>query len=85
MTDSWAEYLYLKNAETYQPVLENGLKYAPLEVQGLIRQFRKFRVPSKGKVLDVSCGIGRHSIYLAKHGYTVVGYDPSMPFLVRAR
>ncbi len=85
MARSWARQLYVKNARIYQPILENGLKKAPLEVQGLVRQFRRFRVPRRGKVLDVSCGIGRHSIYLARRGYTVVGYDPSAPFLARAR
>lgn len=85
MASSWAEILFLKNAKIYQPVLENGLKKAPLEVQGLIRQFHKLHVPLRGRVLDVSCGIGRHSIHLAKRGYTVVGYDPSAPFLIRAR
>jgi SAM-dependent methyltransferase len=84
MTGSWARKLYIENAKIYQPVLENGLKKAPREVQGLIRQFRNFHVPSQGRVLDVSCGIGRHSIYLAKRRYTVVGYDPSAPFLARA-
>lgn len=61
------------------------MKKAPLEIQGLTRQFRRFRVPMNGRVLDVSCGIGRHSIYLAKHGYDVVGYDPSPTYLERAR
>jgi SAM-dependent methyltransferase len=85
MRDSWAKKLFIDNVSIYQPVLESGLKKAPLEVQGLIRLFRKFRVPKGGKILDASCGIGRHSIHLAKSGYDVVGYDPSQPFLRRAQ
>jgi SAM-dependent methyltransferase len=85
MRDSWARKLFIDNASIYQPILESGLKKAPLEVHGLIRQFRMYRVPHGGRVLDVSCGIGRHSIHLAKTGYDVVGYDPSAPFLRRAR
>lgn len=36
------------------------------------RLFRKFEVSSTAKILDFSCGIGRHSILLGKAGYKVV-------------
>ncbi|MEK7187612.1 MAG: methyltransferase domain-containing protein [Patescibacteria group bacterium] len=32
---------------------------------------------AKGKVLDVGCGAGRHSIYLQKKGFDVIGIDDS--------
>jgi SAM-dependent methyltransferase len=85
MPYSWTTRLFINNASIYQPVLESGLKNAPLDVQGIRRQFHRFCVPPRGRVLDVSCGIGRHSIHLAKCGYQVVGYDPSTRFLERAR
>ena len=37
------------------------------------------------KILDLSCGIGRHSIPLAKKGYKVLGYDISSLYLQKAR
>lgn len=37
------------------------------------------------KILDVGCGTGRHSIELAKRGYTVTGIDLSDDQLNRAR
>ncbi|MEM8672847.1 MAG: class I SAM-dependent methyltransferase [Cyanobacteria bacterium P01_G01_bin.67] len=37
------------------------------------------------KILDIGCGTGRHSIELAKRGYTVVGIDLSESLLQRAR
>ena len=37
------------------------------------------------KYLDLSCGIGRHSINLAKKGYQVVGYDPSPLYIEKAK
>jgi SAM-dependent methyltransferase len=39
----------------------------------------------KTRILDVSCGIGRHSINLARLGYEVVGFDFSQYFLRTAR
>ena len=38
-----------------------------------------------GKVLDIGCGAGRHSIELARRGYTVLGIDPSEAMVTSAR
>ena len=40
-------------------------------------------LPEGGRLLDVGCGPGRHSIELAKRGYEVVGIDPS-PAMIEA-
>lgn len=37
------------------------------------------------RILDVGCGTGRHSIELAKRGYSVVGIDLSHSLLTKAR
>jgi len=37
------------------------------------------------RILDVGCGTGRHSIELAKRGYTVTGIDLSRSQLERAK
>src|SRR5271157_3213578 len=85
----WHDVLYVQNARIYQPVLEAGLASAPSEARGLARIFTHFnlraKVGSKPRILDVSCGIGRHSIHLAKLGYEVVGFDFSPYFLRTAR
>lgn len=36
------------------------------------------------KILDVGCGIGRHAIVFAKHGFDVLGIDISKIFLTKA-
>ena len=38
-----------------------------------------------GRVLDIACGNGRHSIALAKRGFTVTGIDLSEEFIAEAR
>ncbi|KXH70093.1 MAG: hypothetical protein AM326_04515 [Candidatus Thorarchaeota archaeon SMTZ-45] len=42
--------------------------------KGIEREAMEF---VKGRVLDVGCGAGRHSIYLQKEGYDVLGIDNS--------
>jgi SAM-dependent methyltransferase len=41
--------------------------------------------PSGGRILDVPCGNGRHSIALAKRGFKVTGVDLSEEFITEAR
>lgn len=86
--EDWHHLLYVENARIYQPVLEAGLPSAPREAKGLDTLFRHFgldHAEGRPKILDVSCGIGRHSINLAKLGYEVVGFDFSPFFLRTAR
>src|SRR5437016_5021851 len=43
------------------------------------------QLPPEGRVLDVPCGGGRHSIELAARGYRLTGVDISADFLQAAR
>lgn len=42
-------------------------------------------LPQGAKVLDLCCGMGRHSLALAEAGYEVTGVDLSEPLLCEAR
>jgi SAM-dependent methyltransferase len=50
-----------------------------LEIDFLDKIFKKYKVKN---ILDVACGVGRHTISLAKKGYNVRGIDFS-PYQIR--
>jgi SAM-dependent methyltransferase len=53
-----------------------------IEVERVIRQSKaKTSLP----VLDLACGVGRHSLIFAKRGFKVTGLDYSRPYLREAR
>jgi SAM-dependent methyltransferase len=81
----WAFKLFIEHPELYLPVLEKGKEKAVREVEGLCKIFDEYKMPKDSKILDLSCGIGRHSIPLARRGYNVIGYDISSLYLEKAR
>lgn len=82
---NWAYTLFVKSPELYLPFLEAEMKRARNESLALDRLFRRYGLTRSSRILDLCCGIGRHSVYLAKMGYQVVGYDPSSFYLDRAK
>ena len=46
---------------------------------------RQLRAVQARRILDVGTGTGKHSLWLAQHGYEVVGTDPSEEMLRQAR
>lgn len=49
------------------------------------RAWTKFKLPEKGKVLDVGCGTGNKALSLAKKGFMVWGLDISETAVKRAK
>ncbi len=66
-------------------MLESRKERTPAEIEGLSKIFHEFGLPKGSKVLDLMCGIGRHSISLAKKGFEVVGFDLSRFYLSKAK
>jgi SAM-dependent methyltransferase len=81
----WPQQLFVKYGNLFLSLLQNKGESTKLEVDGLVRIFEEFKVPGHARILDVSCGIGRHSIPLAEKGYNVLGLDISPLFIAKAR
>jgi SAM-dependent methyltransferase len=47
--------------------------------------FLEKQLGRKGRILDVPCGFGRHSLELARRGHRVTGVDLSAEFIAEAR
>jgi SAM-dependent methyltransferase len=70
--------------ETFQNYMFDSrrLGLAPAEVDQMIALFG---LQSGAAVLDLCCGIGRHSIEFARRGFKVTGVDRTTPYLDQAR
>ena len=69
---------------TYGPAIFNPdiLKSTPVQVDKIL----EWTAPEPGAhVLDLGCGVGRHSLELARRGYRVTGVDRTRLFLAEAR
>lgn len=80
----------MKKEQWYEELFENYAQKYENEcfVQGTIGECDFIEQELNGdkslNLLDVGCGIGRHSVELAKRGYTVTGIDLSESMLARA-
>lgn len=70
--------------KTFQPYMfnEERLEEAPEEIEDLLTLVD---VKPDAKILDLCCGIGRHSVGLSKRGYEVTGVDATEEYLNRAK
>jgi 2-polyprenyl-3-methyl-5-hydroxy-6-metoxy-1,4-benzoquinol methylase len=69
--------------DTVAPVLfvERRWSDAPVEVEQVVSLLG---IEPGARVLDLCCGVGRHSLELARRGFHVTGVDRTRPYLDRA-
>ncbi len=78
--DWWADYFDETFVELYRSFLTP--ERTRREVRGLLKLLE---LRPGAAVLDLACGWGRHSVELARRGYTVTGLDWSPTLLAHAR
>ncbi len=84
--DDWSHKLFVEYGHLFLPVIEDlKRRNTEDEINGLHKLFNEFNISKDSKILDFSCGIGRHAIPLANDGYDIIGYDPSKFYLEKAK
>lgn len=80
----WVNKLFIERSDLFLRLLnQRWLKTEEL-VNGMIEVLEGFGIES-GNLLDLCCGNGRVSIYMAERGFKTVGVDISRAFLEDAR
>jgi 2-polyprenyl-3-methyl-5-hydroxy-6-metoxy-1,4-benzoquinol methylase len=79
LRDWWEELLQVREFQHYRDYAEDLTRR---EVDFLVEALR---LRGTETILDLACGGGRHSLELARRGYTVVGVDVAAPVLAHAR
>jgi 2-polyprenyl-3-methyl-5-hydroxy-6-metoxy-1,4-benzoquinol methylase len=80
----WTKELFQKNPELFLASLESLVERSAAEVDLLLQNLKEQRIRAQ-RILDLNCGIGRHSIELGKRGFEVVGTDLSPLYITIAK
>jgi len=80
----WTKELFERNPELFLDVLEEKIAQAGEEVDVLLKCLEEQDFKPKN-ILDLNCGIGRHSIELGKRGISVLGTDISPLYIKIAK
>ncbi|MGA3192050.1 MAG: class I SAM-dependent methyltransferase [Candidatus Bathyarchaeia archaeon] len=80
----WTKELFQKDPELFLASLEGLVERSAAEVDLLLQNLKEQRIRVQ-RILDLNCGIGRHSIELGKRGFEVVGTDLSPLYITIAK
>ena len=76
----WTEELFKEKPQLFLSVLKGLNSQAPIEVKDILKLLGEQGFQPK-RILDLNCGIGRHSIELGKRGIKVLGTDISTAYI----
>jgi ubiquinone/menaquinone biosynthesis C-methylase UbiE len=79
----WTRKLFVEHSELFLKLLDEKWSKTEDVVNGMAKVLGSFGIKS-GNVLDLCCGNGRISVYMAKKGFKAVGVDFSRAFLENA-
>lgn len=80
----WTEETYVESPEVIEESMRRGIERADGDITNLL-ELLDSRGITPERALDVACGIGRHSIELARRGVAVHGVDISSEYIRKAR
>jgi len=80
----WTKKLFIEHSDLFLKLLNERWSKTEDVVNGMVKVLSSFGIKS-GNVLDLCCGNGRISIYMARKGFKAVGVDFSRAFLEDAR
>jgi len=80
----WTRKLFVEHSDLFLKLLNERWSKTEEVVNGMLKVLSGFGIKS-GNVLDLCCGNGRISVYMAKKGFKAVGVDFSKAFLEDAR
>ncbi len=83
--DDWIELFYRKYPEVYRTQMDQLMEDGEIEARNISSVFEKLNIGEGKHVLDLGCGIGRHSVPLAEQGYIMTGCDISPYYLQIAK
>ena len=81
----WTEQLFLEHADIFLRIHESAINKAEGQASEVVGILNRGNIKPPARILDAPCGIGRHSVHLARFGYHVTGLDYAPAFLDRAR
>lgn len=85
MKAHWTEQIYGDRSDLAIPFLKALLPQAPAEAQAIQKVLTEQGIAPGSHILDLSCGIGRHAVELARLGYRVTGVNLAQSCVERAK
>jgi SAM-dependent methyltransferase len=80
----WVKKLFVEHADLFLKLMDERWPRTEEIVNGMVKVLDEYGITS-GNLLDLCCGNGRISIFMAKKGFKAVGIDISRTFIEDAK